>query len=365
MLAAALQLAVIVAAGWVAALLARRWGQSTAVGHMLMGLALGPSLLGWIAPGAFEFAFGASPSEQLTWLSRAGLLLLMFMIGLAFDFSHLLHARNQRVALRVALAALLGPFMTGFAFGYWTSPILSPGIDSFAAALFVATAFSITALPILGRILIELGIERTELGAIAISSAACIDLVGWVLLGGVSALVSAGAKTTPPLGVFLVFAGFAAGVALHRSRRFADAWNARVGPAVNFVFLPLYFTFTGLRTDVGALHGAEAWAWCAAVFAVGVLGKYGITYLAARSGGLAHAQASALGAMMNTRGLVELVVLNVGLDLGVISREMFTMMVLMAVASTVMTTPMLRRWLPQALGAEYKPAVGSGSAAKA
>ena len=349
--AAVLQVAIIVICGWLATVAARRWGQSAAVGQMLMGLMLGPSLLGWVAPATFAYLFADAAPEPLTWLSRAGLLLLMFQIGLEFDWSHLAKARSQGVALRVAIAALVGPFAIGLAFGHATAPILSPGIDPLASALFVATAFSITALPILGRILIELGIQRTELAAVAISAAAAIDVVGWIMLGGVSALVSS-ATALPPPAVFLIFAGFAAGVALHHRRRFVDLWDARAASLVSLLVLPLYFTYTGLRTDIGSLHGIEAWAWCVAVVAVAMLGKYGTTYLAARSAGLAHAQANALGAMMNTRGLVELVVLNAGHDLGVISKPMFTMLVLMAVFSTVITTPLLRRWLPKALGME-------------
>ena len=341
----ALQLGVIVAAGWLAAAAARRVGQSAAVGQMLLGLMLGPSLAGWIAPAAFGAVFGAGAAEPLAGLARLGLLLLMLQIGLEFDFSHLGRSRNRGVASRIAAAALVAPFALGLAFGHASAPILSPGIDPFASALFVATAFSITALPILGRILIELGIQRTELGAVAITAAACIDAVGWLLLAGVSAL-AAGSGGAPPLGFLVAFAGLAAGVALHGRRRFVHHWNLRAGPLVSLVFLPLYFTYTGLRTDVGSLHGLHAWAWCAAVFAVATIGKFGATYLAARGSGLGHAEASALGAMMNTRGLVELVVLNVGYDLGVISQQMYTMLVLMAVASTVVTTPLLRHWLP-------------------
>jgi Kef-type K+ transport system membrane component KefB len=132
-----------------------------------------------------------------------------------------------------------------------------------------------------------------------------------------------------------------------------------MAPVVAVLFLPLYLSYTGLRTDAGSLDGAEAWAWCAVVIALAALGKFGATYAAARWSGLAHAHAAALGAMMNTRGLVELVVLNIGYDLGLISRTLFTMLVLMAIVSTVITTPLLRRWMP-AIREEY---AASGSPA--
>jgi Kef-type K+ transport system membrane component KefB len=165
----------------------------------------------------------------------------------------------------------------------------------------VATAFSITALPVLARILAELGLHRTELGVVAISAAACIDLAGWVLLAFVSAFAAS------PLGTVAVLGAFGAGILLHRRRRLVAAWEARMAPLVALLFLPLYFSYTGLRTDAGSLDGAEGWAWCATVIALAALGKFGATYAAARWSGLAHPHAAALGAMMNTRGLVELV----------------------------------------------------------
>lgn len=334
-----LQVAVILAAGWLAATYARRIGMSAAVAQMVMGLALGPSLLGLVAPDFFAWLFPPASAEPLAWLARAGVMLLMFHIGLEFDLSHFGHPRNQRTVAAVAVAALAIPFLVGLGFGRATAPLLSPGIDPWASALFVATAFSITALPVLGRILQELGLQRTELGVIAIGAAAVNDAVGWVLLAIVSAF------TTSPWGLAAVLGAFALGVSLHRRERFVAAWNRRAGPCVGVLLLPVYFTYTGLRTDVGVLGGPADWAWCAAVIAVASASKFGSAYGAARWSGLPHRSAAALGAMMNTRGLVELVVLNIGYDLGLISRPMFTMLVLMAVLSTAATTPLLRRWL--------------------
>jgi Kef-type K+ transport system membrane component KefB len=272
--------------------------------------------------------------------------------------------------------------------------------------LFVATAFSITALPILGRIMIELDIQRSRLGVIAISAAAFNDVAGWLMLAVVStlavsgfsgttfagkvamivvfvlfswlvvrplakrllakmqpadgslgdhqlgfllALVFLGGMATYQLGIFAIFGGFMAGVLLHDDRRLVAAWNARVGKFVVVFFLPIFFTYTGLRTEIGALDSAAAWGWCLLLIFLATVGKYGAAYLAARSLGMTHPQASVLGIMMNTRALMELVVINVGYDLGVISKQVFTMLVLMAVFSTVITTPLLRRWLPKAL----------------
>jgi len=404
-----LQLVIIIAAGRIGSALARRWGQAAVVGEIVAGILLGPSLFGLLAPDAFHYVFRSAPSEPLNILSQVGLLLLMFQIGLEFDFGHLLEARIQKAVAAVGAATLAAPFAIGLGFGYVVAPILSPGIDPFASALFVATAFSITALPTLGRIMMELGMQRTAIGVVAISAAAMNDVVGWLMLAVVSALAVAGFSTgafawqlamlaafvlaawylvrplakralarlepadgslgdhqlgvlvalifiggmsTYLLGIFAIFGGFAAGVLLHDDRKLVAAWNARVGQFVIVFFLPIFFTYTGLRTEVGSLDSAAAWGWCALLIALATLGKFGAAYAAARWVGMTHAQAKVLGIMMNTRGLMELIVLNVGLDLGVISRPMFTMLVIMAVVSTVITTPLLRRWLPAAIAAE-------------
>ncbi len=177
-----LQLAVIVVAGRVGGVLANRCGQAAVVGEILIGIALGPSLFGWLAPGAFATVFRSSIPEPLQMLSGLGLVLLMFQVGLEFDFSHLKERTNRRATLRVAFASLVAPFAIGLAVGYVTAPILSPEANRAHSALFIATAFSITALPVLGRIMLELKITRSPLGVIAISAAAINDVVGWLLL---------------------------------------------------------------------------------------------------------------------------------------------------------------------------------------
>jgi Kef-type K+ transport system membrane component KefB len=401
-----MQLTVIVLAGRIGGALAQRWGQSTAVGEIIVGILLGPSLFGLIAPDLFHYVFRSAMPEPMQMLSQVGLLLLMFQIGLEFDFGHLVHARNRKAVLAIAVATLAAPFILGLVFGYFSAAALSPGVDRLTTALFVATAFSITALPVLGRIMIEMNIQRTELGVIAISAAAFNDVAGWLMLAVVSALAVSGfdgvsfagklgllaaflvfswfvvrpvakrllrAFETPgghlggnrmvillalaflcgmatyQLGIFAIFGGFMAGVLLHDDRRLVAAWNERVGQFVIVFFLPIFFTYTGLRTEIGSLDTVAAWGWCLLLILLATAGKFGGAYAAARGVGLNHAEGCVLGIMMNTRGLMELVVVNVGYDLGVISRQMFTMLVLMAVFSTVVTTPLLRRWMPIAL----------------
>lgn len=401
-----LQLTVVVLAGRLGSVLAVRWRQSAAVGEIVIGILLGPSLFGWLAPDAFNYVFHSAPGEPMQVLSQIGLILLMFQIGLEFDFGHLTERRNRRAVLWVAGAGLALPFALGFGLGWWVAPFLGgEGGHALATALFVATSFSITALPILGRIMMEFDLTRRPLGVIAISAAAINDVVGWLLLAAVTALAMArlqagafalnvgavvlfgavcwwgvrpllkrlvrwgqstaadplpntllgmllagifvAAMTTYQLGIFAIFGGFMLGVLLHDEPRLIHAWKERMGQFVTVFFLPIFFTYTGLRTDIGGLDTPALWGWCALVVGLATVGKFCGSYLAARHVGLPPAEAKVLGIMMNTRALMELIVINVGYDLGVISQNLFTMLVIMAIVSTVITTPLLRRWLPQ------------------
>ena len=183
-----LQLAVIVVCARAAGNLAVRWGNARAVGEIMVGILLGPSLFGLLWPAGFELVFRSAPPEPLTILSQIGLVLLLFQIGLEFDFAHLRLAQHRRTVVYVALAGELLPFALGFAFGAVSAPILFPHGNAFAYSLFCGTALAITALPILGRIMLELDLHRSAVGVIAISAAAIDDVVGWLLLAVVSAL---------------------------------------------------------------------------------------------------------------------------------------------------------------------------------
>jgi len=367
------------------------------------GLLLGPSLLGRLAPEAFARVFSSVNSQPVTIMSQIGLVLLMFQIGLEFDFSHLRETRNRRAVLFVSAAGIALPFALGLGLGIMSAAQLAPGIPKLGYVLFMATALSITAIPVLGRIMIEFSLHRTTLGTIAISAAAVNDVVGWILLAVISALSTAqfslahvtkqlallalyagfcwwllrpllgaalrsfrvrrdrlppnlmafvlalaflSAMATYTLGIFAIFGGFMMGVLLYDRAEFVVAWKERVAPFVTVFFLPIFFTYTGLRTNVNGLNTLPLWAWCAAVIGAGTLGKYGGCYLAGRLAGLSSTDSGCIGAMMNTRGLMELVIVNVGYDLGLIPANVFTILVLMAVVSTVMTAPVLRILLP-------------------
>jgi Kef-type K+ transport system membrane component KefB len=363
--------------------------------------------------------FHSAPPEPLQILSSLGLVLLLFQIGMEFDFTHLTERRNRSAVLRVSAACLCLPFASGFALGFWMSSSATPAGPRIDSALFVATAFSITALPILGRIMIELDLTRTRIGVIAISSAAANDVIGWLLLafittltvsnfdpqklalkilmvaafalisarwvrpllkaavrrsnprggkmspnllGGLICVMFLGAMTTYQIGIFAIFGGFMMGVILYDEAELVAAWRERVGDFVNVFFLPIFFTYTGLRTSIGGLAVAD-WGWCVAVVAVANLSKFAAGYWAARRSRLNHAESSMIGYMMNTRALMELIVINVGLDLGVITPKVFTMLVIMAIVSTVITTPALRYYM--ARGGIDRLSLGTGTATAA
>lgn len=399
-----LELTIIVIAGRAGGAVARRIGQSAAVGEIIVGILLGPSLFGLLAPHAFDFVFHSAPPEPLTVLSNLGLVLLMFQIGMEFDFSHLTEAVNRAAVLRISIACLTLPFAGGFGLGMLIAHGAPPAAR-INTALFVATALSITALPTLGRIMMELNLTRTRVGVIAVSAAAVNDVVGWLLLalvttltvsefvpgrfvirvamvaafglvsvllvrpllkkairkapprngklsanllGGILAVIFIAAMTTYQIGIFAIFGGFMMGVILYDETDLVAAWRDRLGDFVTVFFLPIFFTYTGLRTSIGGLDTSADWVWCAAIIAVATVTKLAGAYVMARRCGLDHPQSAMIGFMMNTRALMELIVLNVGLDLGVISPKLFTMLVIMAIVSTIITTPALRYFMPRA-----------------
>ncbi len=399
------QLIVIILAARLAGNAAQRIGQPRAVGEIVAGLMLGPSLFGWLAPGLSGAVFVQSASIPMQVLSQIGLILLMFQIGCDFEFGHLKTARNRRAVTLISFASITVPLAMGFLTGWLSHGFLAPGINRLIYSMFVSIAFAITAVPILGRILREYELTRSEIGVVAISAAAGNDVVGWVLLAIVAALASAGLSAasvaaqfaglalfglalrfggarlvsllmarmpvsagqvplsamaiilasifacgiaTQKLGIFTIFGGFALGLLFHSHTEFVEAWGRQAGQFVLVFFLPVFFTYTGLRTNVLGLVTAQDWLWCALIFAGATLSKIGPVYVAAKASGFSPPEARILGVLMNTRALMELIVLNVGFSLGFIPQSVFTMLVLMAVGTTIMTGPLLRILLPRA-----------------
>jgi len=398
------QLIVMILAARVMNTLARRLGQPGVVGEIIAGLMLGPSLLGHLFPQLSIALFGEHVPPAIPIISQIGLIFLMFQIGLDAEFHLLKQSRNRRGVLLVAVASIAVPFGLGVLLGGWAAPTLAPEVPSVAFSLFCGVALAITAMPVLGRIMREFALGETAVGVVAISAAAINDVVGWLLLAGVSAyatarfsgmhvfwqlsalllfvlamcfvvrpLVSWLVRRYPPrqgllssnlmasviclmflagictykIGIFAIFGGFALGVVFQPHAAFVEAWRKQVGVYVTVFFLPVFFTFTGLRTDVTALTGSAALTWLGLILVTGIGGKILPVYVAGRGAGFDRTQSWILGTLMNTRGLMELIVLNIGYDLGIIPRDAFTMLVIMAVVTNLMAGPLLRLLLPR------------------
>jgi Kef-type K+ transport system membrane component KefB len=393
------QLVVIIAAARLFSLLFRRLGQPLVCGEIAAGLVLGPSVFGGIFPSLFHRVFDPAVGPVFSVMSQIGLILLMFLIGLEFDFGHL--KQNGRAAFSISAAGIVLPFGLGLALGRWLHYVLQLSGDWLNLALFMAAAMSITAIPILGRIMLELNINRTRIGSLTISAAAADDATGWIILALVTAIAQSrlqpaklflmvgetiafaalmvwiirprlkrwaayqlrdnqskltltgltlllvfvllSAIATNFIGIFSIFGAFLLGAILYDEPELKKAVQERISDFVTAFFLPIFFTYTGLRTDIGTMTGARLWMMCALVLITAVVGKFGGCFLAARLNGLPWREASMVGVMMNTRALMELIVINIGYDLGVVPKNLFFMLVLMAVVTTYMTAPVLRR----------------------
>src|SRR6267378_3854416 len=367
-----IQLIVIVAAARIFGVIFRYLGQPQVCGEIAAGLILGPSLFGHFFPHLFRQVFQPSVGLVFSILSQIGLILLMFLIGLEFDFSHL--RTHGHVALSVSLAGILLPVGLGLAVAQVLHRYVGQEINKVGFSLFLAAALSITALPILGRMLIEFNLSRTRLGSLTITAAAVDDAAGWIILALVSAIVrsrfnpfaamtlrAGGGEISPSalallliliflsaaitnlIGLFSIFGAFIMGAVLYDQHEFREAVMRRLRDFVTVFFLPIFFTYTGLRTDISTMPGARMWLLCGLVLLAAIAGKIGGCTTAALLNGLTWKEAWLVGVLMNTRALMELIAVNLGYDLGVIPRSVFFMLVFMAVVTTYMTSPLLRR----------------------
>ena len=392
-----LQIAVVIAAARAVGWAFQRLRQPAVVGEMFGGIMLGPSLLGWVAPHFSAALFPAANIGALSGLSQLGVAVYMFLVGLGLNRKAL---QNQgHTAVLTSHVSIVAPFALGAALALVLYPLTAPSGVSFTGfALFTGASMSMTAFPVLARILAERDMMHTRLGALAISCAAVDDATGWcilacivllvrangsggapfwVTLGGLVVFVAAmltvvsrglrvferafrkdgrlsdatfammlivpliSAFLTERLGLHVLFGAFLAGVAMPKDEALVRFVTDKLETATVILLLPLYFAFTGLRTSVRLIEGGEAWLLCGAIVFVAIAGKLGGSAVAARASGAHWRDALGLGVLMNTRGLMELVILNIGLDVGVISPTLFSMMVLMALVTTFMTSPLL------------------------
>ena len=374
----------------------RRLRQPPVIGEVLAGIALGPSLFGALAPGAQAYLLPPEVAPYLGVLSQIGVILFMFAVGLELD-PRLLRSRAH-VTVVIAHASIVLPFVLGAALALWLYPRLSSSDVPFNAfALFLGVSMAVTAFPVLARILGDRGMQRSPLGVLALTCAAVGDVSAWCLLAFVVSVVRSevgealrtfglvvlyvavmlllvrplvrrlverhderglsqaalslivvglllSALATEWIGVHALFGAFLFGALIPHDSRIAKELLESIERLVLTLFLPIFFAFTGLHTQIGLLEGREAWLCCGVIVLVASLGKFGGTLAAARATGFGWRDASALGVLMNTRGLMELIVLNVGLELGVVSPTLFAMLVIMAIVTTLATAPLLE-WL--------------------
>lgn len=398
-------LAAIVGLGNFLAWLFQRFGQPAVIGEVVAGILLGPSLLGRISPEAMQFLIPPSASDphglvlsSLKVVAQLGVILYMFLVGLELNTQKV--GRQAHTAIAISHASIVLPFILGAALALWLYPLLAPQDVPFTSfALFLGVAMSITAFPVLARILTDRRLEQTDLGAIALSCAATDDVTAWCLLAlvvGVAQAQIAGAITicvlavsfiaamflvvrplaqrwlewaeprgwdrratpvllmavlcsalcTEAIGIHAVFGAFLLGAVIPHDSRVARDLTAKLRDVVTILLLPAFFAVTGMNTRIDLIRTPGDWLICGAIILVATLGKFGGSVAAARLVGNNWRTSAALGILMNTRGLMELIVLNIGLSLGVISPTLFAMMVLMALATTLATAPLLQRLLP-------------------
>jgi len=392
--------AVIIVVARLVGALFQKINQPQVVGEIVAGILLGPSLLGAVWPEATTFLFPDEVLPHIDVLAQVGLVFFMFLIGLELDVK-LLKGRGHAAAT-VSHVSIIGPFLLGAALALYLFPRLGSDSGRFSAfALFMGASMSITAFPVLARILTERGIYKTRLGAVTLTCAAIDDVTAWCMLAVVVAIARAGGTTSALLtiGLSVVFIGFMLFLvrpALARVARYYDEQGLRGGMlamifigvllsalatdriGIHAIFgaflfgaimpqhselvaeltekledftviflLPLFFAFNGLRTDVGLIGlSGERWLFTILILAVAIVGKWGGSGLAARVMGMGWRESWALGVLMNTRGLTELIILNIGLDLGVIPPALFAMLVIMALVTTFMTSPILSALYP-------------------
>jgi Kef-type K+ transport system membrane component KefB len=394
-----LQILVIVISGHLLGRALNRIGQPFVIGEIAAGILLGPSLFGRIAPDAFATLFPSDSITTLQSLSQVGLVLFMFLVGLEFA-PELFRERRKSVVI-ISHVSIVVPFLLGMALAVVLYPrVADPRVPFRDFALFLGIAMSITAFPVLARILSERHLMKTRVGSTAIGCAAVDDVTAWCVLAGVVMLVRAGdllelavkvalvaiyvigmlfvvrpllqrarslhfaavlmlaiasAWTTELLGIHALFGAFLAGAIIPRDKELNASLTQQIHGVTSVIFLPLFFAVTGLRTNVGLLQSPMLWMCAALVLITAIAGKFGGATLAAAASGFPWREATAIGILMNTRGLMEMIVVNIGLDIGVVSRPLYTMIVLMALVTTAMAAPLLDLVVPRIREVE-KPA---------
>lgn len=389
------QIVVVIFAARVFGWMCKKIGQPTVIGEIIAGIALGPSLLGMYFPDLSAALFPIQSMPNLQFLSQIGLIMFMFIIGMELDLNVL---RNQaHEAVVISHASMVIPFALGMGLSYYIYESFAPAnIQFLSFGLFMGISTSVTAFPVLARIVQERGIHKSRLGTIVITCAAADDITAWCILAAVIAIVKAGSLTssiyvilmaaayvmlmlkvvkpflkrvgdlhtsrenlskpivaiffltliissyvTEVIGIHALFGAFMAGAIMPENTKFRNLFIEKIDDVSQVLLLPLFFVFTGLRTQIGLLDDPALWNVTGLIILVAVAGKFFGSMIAAKFVGESWKDSLTIGALMNTRGLMELVVLNIGYDLGVLTPEIFAMMVIMALVTTFMTGPAL------------------------
>lgn len=390
-----LQVLIILFTSRIFGILFKKLGQQTVIGEIIAGIFLGPSIFGWLSPELSHLIFPSNSFISLQFLSQIGLAFFMFVIGMELDLNKIRDKTQD--AVMISHVSIIFPFFLGTCLSFFIFLDVAPASVSFLSfALFMGIAMSITAFPVLARIIKERGLTKTPLGVLAITCAAADDVTAWCLLAAVIAIVKAGSiasslftiglavvyivfmlylikpwlqkisdrrikeekidKTiigisffvlltsayfTEIIGIHALFGSFIAGVIMPNNIRFKEILTDKVEDVSTILLLPIFFAFTGLRTQIGLLNEGHLWTICLIVILVAVSGKFIGSAITAKIIGRSWKDALSIGALMNTRGLMELIVLNIGYDLGILGPEIFAIMVIMALTTTFMTGPLL------------------------
>ncbi|WEF32907.1 cation:proton antiporter [Pseudoduganella chitinolytica] len=392
-----IQLCIIILAAGLCGALAKRLGQSRVVGEIAAGLLLGPPLLGAMGSEAYHAVFSPGAAPIMAKLGELGLVLLMFQLGLHLDLRSLREQRRVRVPVLVALMGIACPFVIGCGIALLSLPVLAVEIAPLPYVLFCGVTLSISAVPVMARIVVDLGMTGTSTAAIALTAATLTDALGWLMLAVVAALsagvlvwhdilrnvvllvvfaavsmlvvrplwarlfrtaqtpaevgrllpavfcyVMLSAWATSEIGFHSAFGALVAALALRDIPAFSREWSQRVDGFVELILMPVFFAYAGLKADLGSIPSDSFWPWCGLFLLGAIVGKFGGSYWGARMAGVQRHEACMIGSLMNTRGLMELIVLTIGLQLKVLPPAVYTMLVIMALVTTALTVPTLR-----------------------
>lgn len=391
-----LTLVVVIAVARFFGLIFRKMGQPSVMGEVLGGIVLGPSVVGYFFPGFTTAVFHPEALVFLKHVAEIGITLYLFVMGLEIDLPRL--RQSARSAVLISQFSILLPFVLGlFLAGYLFTVYAPEGVKELEFSLFIGVSLSITAFPVLARILADSPLHKTRLGDLALTCAAIDDITAWCLVAVVTGLMSSSlggagatilltviyivvmmlivrpyvekllprleksaerlpqallafavlgalgsATLTDLIGIHAFFGAFLFGAIIPHDSLIARDTSARLNDFVAILFLPAFFALTGVKTEIGLISGAQDWLFCGVIIALAILGKFGGAFAASVASGNSRRDSTILGLLMNTRGLVELIVLNIGLQIGILTPTLFTMLVIMALVTTFMTGPLLR-----------------------